>query len=233
MDKTIGVVPYSLLPTPTPDSLLLTSGNPMITGRESLAKSAEASGNVSRGLEWLWHYLHDIPHPRILDCGPVRQSTVSILMHRGVKLYVADLLTPLQKEAPQLWDRSQKTPQFRLEAFLEQVPPIPPASLTAVFCWQVPDLAPRAALPGFMARVLSYLEPGGVFFCLLHEPRLPEGAGATWWLESLTTLGSRCPDNRPFPHPPITNREMERLNPGGSVKTFLTRSGLREVLALK
>jgi hypothetical protein len=26
---------------------------------------------------------------------------------------------------------------------------------------------------------------------------------------------------------------MERLNPGGSVKTFLTRSGLREVLALK
>jgi hypothetical protein len=205
----------------------------MITVHESLAKSAESSGNPSRGLEWLWQYLRDIPHPRILDCGPIRQSTVSILMHRGVKLYVADLLTPLQKEAVQLWDRNQKTPRFRLEAFLEQVPPIPPASLTAIFCWQVPDLAPRSALPGFMARMLSYLEPGGVFFCLLHEPHLPEGAGTLWWLESLTTLGSRCYDNRPFPYPPITNREMERLNPGGSVKTFLTRSGLREVLALK
>jgi len=205
----------------------------MIAGRERLAKSAEATGNLSRGLEWLWQYLRDIPHPRILDCGPVRQSTVSVLMHRGVKLYVADLLTSLLTDAPQLWDRSQRTPQFRLEAFLEQVPPIPPASLTAVFGWQVPDLAPRAALPGFMARMLSYLEPGGILFCLLHEPHLPIGAGTTWWLESLTTLGSRCEDHRPFPHPPITNREMERLNPGGSVKTFLTRSGLREVLALK
>jgi len=226
VDKTIRAVPYARLPAH--DSLL-----PTITGRESPAKAAEASGNLSRGLEWLWQYLRDIPHPRILDCGPIRQSTVSILMHRGVKLYVADLLTPLQSEAAQLWDRSQKTPQFRLEAFLEQVPPIPPASLTAVFGWQVPDLAPRAVLPGFMARIISYLEPGGVFFCLLHEPHLPEGAGTTWWLESLTTLGSRCDANRPFPYPPITNREMERLNPGGSVKTFLTRSGLREVLALK
>jgi hypothetical protein len=205
----------------------------MITGPESPAKLAEAKGSPSRGLEWLWQYLRDIPHPRILDCGPIRQSTVSILMRRGVKLYVADLLTPLQKEAPQFWDRSQKMPRFRLDAFLEQVPPIAPASLTAVFCWQVPDLAPRAALPGFMARMVSYLEPGGVLFCLLHEPHLPEGAGTTWWLEGLTNLGSRCDDNRPYPHPPITNREMERLNPGGSVKTFLTRSGLREVLALK
>jgi hypothetical protein len=205
----------------------------MVTDRETLAKSAEAGGSLSRGLEWLWQYLRDIPHPRILDCGPVRQSTVSILMRRGVKLYCADLLTPLQKDAAQLWDRSQKTPQFRLQVLLEQVPPIPSASLTAVLCWQVPDLAPRAALPEFMARMLSYLEPGGVFYCLLHEPHLPKGAGATWWLDSLTTLGSRCDDNRPFPHPPITNREMERLNPGGSVKTFLTRSGLREVLALK
>jgi len=205
----------------------------MITGRESQAKPTEASGTLSRGLEWLWQYLRDTPHPHILDCGPVRQSTVSILIRRGVKLYVADLLSPLQKEAPQLWDRTLKTPRFLLPALLEQVPPIPPASLNAIFCWQVPDLAPRAALPEFMARMLSYLRPGGVFFCLLHEPQLARGAGATWWLESLTTLGSRCDDNRPFPHPPITNREIERLNPGSSVKTFLTRSGLREVLALK
>lgn len=205
----------------------------MITGRESPAKPAESSGSPSRGLEWLWQYLRDVPHPRILDCGPIRQSTVSILMRRGVKLYVADLISPLRKDSPQLWDRTQKVPQFRLEVLLEQVPPIPSASLNAVFCWQVPDLVPRAALPELTARLLSYLEPGGVFFCLVREPRLEQGAGTTWWLESLTTLGSRCDDARPFPHLPITNREMERLNPGGSVKTFLTRSGLREVVALK
>jgi hypothetical protein len=31
----------------------------------------------------------------------------------------------------------------------------------------------------------------------------------------------------------LTNREMERLLPSGSVKTFLTRSGRREILAVK
>jgi hypothetical protein len=208
---------------------------PLTTGREIGAQPAAPAptGNISRGLEWLWQYLRDIPHPRILDCGPIRQATVSILMHRGVKLYVADLLTPLRKGDPQLWDRSPKTQTFRLGAFLDQVPPIPPASLTAIFCWQVPDLVPRAALPEFMARMLSYLELGGILFCFLREPYQPKGADAIWWLESLTTLASRCEDDRPFPYPPITNREMERLSPGGSVKTFLTRSGLREVLVLK
>jgi hypothetical protein len=31
----------------------------------------------------------------------------------------------------------------------------------------------------------------------------------------------------------LTNRKMERLFPGGNVKTFLTRSGRREVVGVK
>ncbi len=78
-----------------------------------------------------------------------------------------------------------------------------------------------------------YLQPFGVFFCLLREPSLVRGMQTTWWLDDLTKLGRECGGSAPFAHAAITNREMERLTPVGSVKTFLTRSGVREVLAVK
>jgi hypothetical protein len=46
-------------------------------------------------------------------------------------------------------------------------------------------------------------------------------------------LGSEVESKVPFPYPALTNREIERLVPGGSVKTFLTRFARREILAIK
>jgi hypothetical protein len=86
---------------------------------------------------------------------------------------------------------------------------------------------------GLVDRWFSYLQPGGGLFCLLREPRLETGSDTQWWLESLTSLGSGHDGRRPFPYSAISNREMERLVPEGSVKTFLTRSGRREILAIK
>ncbi len=82
-------------------------------------------------------------------------------------------------------------------------------------------------------RFYSLLQPGGVLFCILREPYLAAGAEARWWFETLTVVGSSAGKQKPFPYPAVTNREMERLFPGGNVKTFLTRSGRREVLGIK
>jgi len=62
---------------------------------------------------------------------------------------------------------------------------------------------------------------------------VPTGADWVWWLDGLTRLHRDDGRGVPFSYAPITNREMERLIPGGRAKTFLTRSGLREVLAIK
>jgi hypothetical protein len=188
---------------------------------------------VSRALEWLWQHLADQSHPQILDCGCVRQATVDVLLRRGSKLYLADLLTPLQRPDPTLWDRSGKQPEFLLEAFLRQLPDIPVGSLSAIFAWHLLDLVPHGSLPALVARLASLLGPGGVLYGFLREPYLTHGAETTWWLESLTTLGNTGEGAAPFPYPTLSNREIERLFPAGSVKTFLTRSGRREVLAVK
>jgi len=88
-------------------------------------------------------------------------------------------------------------------------------------------------LPELMSRWLAGLEPGGVLFCLLREPYLLAGAEMMWWLGSLNVLASDREGRKAFPYPALSNREMERLAPQASVKTFLTRSGRREVLVIK
>ena len=203
--------------------------------QEGVTRPAPPGGKPatpSRALEWLWQHFSSVSYPQILDCGRVRQSTVDALLGRGSKVYLADLLTPLQRAEPALWDRSGKHPLFLLAELLKQLPDIPPASLSAVFCWHLLDLVPRDALPTLVGRMSSLLGPGGVLYGFLREPSLTQGAEATWWLETLTALGNTGEGKEPFPYPALTNREMERLVPWGTVKTFLTRSGRREVLAV-
>ncbi len=196
-------------------------------------RTPPVSPATSHGLQWLWQYLSHMRNPPILECGRVYQSTLDVLLLRGAKLYVADLVTPAQCNDPAFWSRQGKIPVFLTADFLAQLPPIPPESLAAICCWGLLDLLPREALPALVERLHSYLQPGGVLFGILREPQMTVGAGARWWFESLTALGVANDQQMAFPYPAVTNREVERLFPGGNVKTFLTRSGRREVLGIK
>ena len=208
----------------------------MLTGTQKkldkLTEGMATSSAASPALEWLWRHLEDVRHPWILDCGPVKPRTVNLLLKRGAKLYLADLITAAQNGAPKFWDRNKKQAVFRVADFVAQIPQIPASSLSAIFSWQLLDLLPRDALPSIVERFCHCLQPGGFIFCVLHEPYLATGSDLTWWLESLKGLGHGGPGRQPFPHPALTNRDVERLVPGRTVKTFLTRTGLREVLLM-
>jgi len=187
----------------------------------------------SRALEWLWQNLRDIKRPHVLDCGPANPTTIDVLLKRGSKLYVSDLIVLARESDPKYIRRLGKTTTFLIDAFLDNIPSIPPDSLSVIACWQLLDLLPREAIPGLLTRFWSYLRTGGVLFCLLREPSLPNGAGTRWWLDSLMALRSDTESKLPFPYPVLTNREIEHLVPGGNVKTFLTRSARREIVAVK
>jgi len=154
-------------------------------------------------------------------------------MSRGAKLYLSDVITPAQQGNLAFWSHENKAPVFLIDDFLAQMPVIPPESLSLICCWGLLDLVPREALPSLILRFHSYLQPGGVLFSILREPSLAKGAETRWWLETLTVIGSSDISQKPFLYPALTNREMERLFPGGNVKTFLTRSGRREALGVK
>ena len=203
------------------------------TKRDSHRSSTTPPAVPSRGLEWLWQSLRDVKHPHILDCGPAHQATFDVLLKRGSKLYVTDLVTHALQPGSRYFRSLGKRTVFLIDEFLENLPPMPPNSLSAIACWHLLDLLPREALPGLMTKFWSHLRTGGVLFCLLREPCLANGAGTRWWLESLLSLRSDVESKLPFPYPALTNREIERLVPSGNVKTFLTRLSRREILAIK
>ena len=201
--------------------------------QKSQAFSPTPRAVPSRALEWLWENLRDVKRPHILDCGRAYQATLDVLLKRGAKLYITDLVTLARQSDPKFIRPLGKTTVFLIDEFLKDLPPIPPDSLSAIASWHLLDLLPPEALPGLVAKLWSYIRPGGVLFCLLREPSLTNGAGTRWWFESLMVLGAEVESKAPFPYPALTNREIERLVPGGSVKTFLTRFARREILAIK
>jgi len=200
-----------------------------------LSKGSPATSQAapSRALEWLWQNLRDVKRPHILDCGPAYQATLDVLLKRGAKIYISDLVTLARQSDSKFVRRLGKTTVFLIDEFLDNLPPIPPDSLSVIACWHLLDLLPREALPSLVTKLWSYIRPGGVLFCLLREPALANGAGTRWWFESLVALGSDVESGLPFLYPAITNREIERLVPNSNVKTFLTRSSRREILAIK
>jgi len=203
------------------------------TFHDSQRSSATPPATPSRALEWLWQSIRDVKHPHVLDCGAAHQASLDVLLKRGSKLYIADLVTLALESDPKFIRRLGKTTVFLIDEFLANLPSIPPDSISAIACWHLLDLLPREALPVLVARLWSYLRTGGVLFCLLREPFLANGAGTRWWLESLLSLRSDVESKLPFPYPALTNREIERLVPSGNVKTFLTRLSRREILAIK
>ena len=197
------------------------------------ARSPSGRPAASHGLEWLVQHLRDVRRLSVLDCSPISPATLQVLLARDAKLYAADLITPLFQSEARLWDHSGKAPVFLVKDFLTQLPVIPQRSLAAILCWNLFDLAPHDALPEIASKLFSLLRPLGALFCVLREPQHPAGVESRWWLETLTSYASQSEAKKAFPYPAVSNREMERLAPGSSTKTFLTRSGRREILVMR
>ncbi|HEX5413123.1 MAG TPA: hypothetical protein VFZ27_14825 [Terriglobia bacterium] len=195
--------------------------------------SGQGTGVSSQALQWIWNFLQDIENPHVLDCGAVSSATINILIGREAKVYVADLIAPLQRGDSALWRQEDKQTLFCTGELLKRLPAIPPESLKLICCWHLLDLVPRENVPQLVQSFLSLLAPGGIFFCFLREPNLAQGKDGRWWFETLTTLGEKGEGAGAFPYPPMSNREIEKLAGGSSLKTFLTRSHRREVVVLK
>ncbi|MGH9432114.1 MAG: hypothetical protein ACRD3T_11280 [Terriglobia bacterium] len=205
------------------------------SGREASAGAALSRPAIpaSQGLSWLWQHLREVRQPHILDCSAIFPQTLNVLLERKAKLFVADLLSVSLDGEAKLWDRTQKVPVFKTAEFISYLPAVPAGSLSAILAWNVLDLLPETARPAVMEKFFSFLQPLGVLFSVLREPNLKSGVARRWWLESQTQIHVEPDQKRAFPYPPISNREIEKLTPGGNVKIFLTRSGRREILAIK
>jgi len=159
----------------------LTAASGAAPAKPGPANSPAASLNcrVSNGLkEFLW-LISDVPRCRVLDLGPVWQSTVSFFVDKGYRVSSEDLLRAwkdfLTTEEERLrtavvGNTSEKlSPSALAEKFLEAALQYPEQSHHGVLAWDLLDYFDPAAVPPLIDRLSRLVHPGGVVLALFHS----------------------------------------------------------------
>jgi len=145
------------------------------------ATSAPPSPNsrFSNGLkEFLW-LISDVPRGRVLDLGPIWQSTVTFFVERGYRVSSEDVLRSwkgfLTTEEERLrtaavGDGSERlSPSALAEKFLETALEYSEGSYHGVLAWDLFDYFDPAASPPLVNRLSNLVHPGGAVLALFHS----------------------------------------------------------------
>jgi hypothetical protein len=206
------------------------------------AADSSASARVSNGLkEFLW-LISDSQQGRILDLGPVWQSTVTFFIERGFRVSTEDLLRAWKeflaseeenfRKAPVGNDAEKVSPSIFADKFLDNALLYPAEHFHGVMAWDIFDYLDAQLLPKVMDRVYSMLRPGGAVLSLFHS-RTPERFSRYRIADTQTF--ELIPASTVSVHARVfQNREiLDIFGKFRSSKTFVGRDQVREGLFLK
>jgi hypothetical protein len=208
------------------------------------AASAAPPANLraSNGLkEFLW-LISDVPHGRILDLGPVWQSTVSFFVDKGYRVSAEDLLRTWRdfltgeeerlRTAPVGEDQNKISPVLLVDKFLENALRYPENSFHGVLAWDLLDYFDSTVVSRLMLRLSSILHPGGAVLALFHS-RATERFHRYRIVDSQNVELLSSPTIAVHAHV-FQNREiLDLFADFRSSKTFVGRDQVREALFLK
>jgi hypothetical protein len=193
----------------------------------------------SNGLkDFLW-LMPEAAEPRLLDLGPVAQSTISFFTDRGFRVSIEDLVRSRAEFDAEVESERRKNPPAE---------PPGPAALAARFlaanlrfeaeafhgilAWDAFDFLETEMLEPLVARLYELVAPGGVLLAAFHDSA--EVESVQYRVRDTETV-----DLVPSRHPQLIrrvfqNREILALFAGfRSSRTYVGRDHLREALFLK
>jgi hypothetical protein len=208
----------------------------------STSASPAANMRVSNGLkEFLW-MLSDARHGRILDLGPVWQSTVTFFIEKGYRVSTEDLLRSWKEFLSAEEERLRKTPvgdegekvsqAVLADKFLEGALQYPAESYHGVLAWDLFDYFDAELMPRVMDRLYAMLHPGGAVLAMFHSRtaerfhryRIMDGQSIEMLAAPTLAIHARVFRNREI---------LDLFGKFRSSKTFVGRDQLREGLFLK
>ena len=137
------------------------------------------NSRVSNGLkEFLW-LISDVPRGRVLDLGPIWQSTVSFFVEKGYRVSSEDLLRAWKDF---LTDEEEKlrtaavgvgaerlSPAALAEKFLQTALQYPEERYHGVLAWDLFDYFDPVAVVPLVTRLTRLVHPGGAVLALFHS----------------------------------------------------------------
>jgi SAM-dependent methyltransferase len=179
----------------------------------------------------------------VLDIGPTSASNIRFFTERGHKIYSQDLLEASTDPGLAITNE-QGLPALDSKKFLEDNLAYPNTHFDLVFCWNLADYLDESLVRPVIGRFWSMMKPGGMLLAFFHTREA--GPDAPYYryhitgtdlleMQALNAKGGRKHNVRHFTLQRVfNNRHIENLfRDFGSIKFFLSRDNVREVLVVR
>ena len=189
------------------------------------------NGRTSSGLRHFFQCFPEGKHLEVLDLGGLNETNVNFLSALDCRIHTLDLLA--------VFDQARAAVNGRFEpedarAFVEEYLGFPPAHFDAALAWDTLEHLDEAVIELAVSRLGQVLQPGGSLLAFFHSQAGGENVPLQRYeISDRETLAIRPVGSRRLPRT-FNNRSLERLFGGfESVKFFLSRDSLREVIAVR
>ena len=195
--------------------------------------SKERIPRHSTGLGEFTRMLAGQEEMRVLDLGPTSPTNIARITGLGHKIYNEDVL--LASTSPSYAARTDEgKPTIHVDRFLTENLTYTTTLFDAVFCWDIPDYLPEAVVRPAVERLHRVTKTGGVLLAFFHTR--DAGPDAPYYRYHI--VGDDELELQEGPHFRLqrifNNRNIEKLfQDFGSIKFFLARDNVREVLVVK
>jgi hypothetical protein len=203
------------------------------TARPARAPQLPPVDRTSNGLRQFFDNLQGGPDRlRVLDIGGASQANVDFIALRGHKLYTEDFLMTLDRLAAGGRATAEET---ALQEFLAESLHYPAEHFDGILVWDTLEFLGDDLLAAAVARLEAILKPGGTLLAFFHTSAKGETVPVYRYEirdpQHGLHLEPRCLRNLPRS---FNNRNIERLFRNfRSVKFFLAKDGLREVIVIR
>jgi Methyltransferase domain len=187
---------------------------------------------ISRGLEQFFDWFREEAGLAMLDLGGARQENINFITSRGHTYYSEDFLRVLH-DTFAAEPEDQANPG-RIEYFLHQVLEYPEEQFDGVLAWDVLEYLAPPLLAATVDRLHQVLKPQGYLLAFFNAAERRESVPCySFRIQDGRTL-QVTEQGRRQPAQLFNNRSVERIFQNfESVKFFLTRERLREVIVRK
>jgi hypothetical protein len=204
---------------------------------DQVVAEEHAQGRISRRSTGFQEFIRSISAPegqRILDLGPTSPTNLNFVTGLGHRAYNEDVL--LESHDPGLVIPAQNgTPKsLDIERFMAENLVHEKELFDAVLLWDVPDYLDESLVKPVIERIHKVTKPGGLLLGFFHTRDAgPDAPYYRYHIADKQTLelqrGPQFRLQRVF-----NNRHIENLfHDFGSIKFFLGRDNIREVLVVR
>ena len=206
------------------------SGSPR--GRGAVVASGQeiVTTRQSRGLEQFLYDIRDHVGLSILDLAGATQENINYITSLGHKIYTQDFIRSLDDTFAQD-DATEQANASRIDYFLRQNLEFPDETFDAVLVWDVLQYLSPALLTATLDRLLRIVRPKSYLLAFFNADEKSGTAPCyTFRIQNHSTLMITQRGSRKQVQV-FNNRSLEKIfTRFESVKFFLTRESLREVI---